>query len=521
MVALLAAVLCLLLTWLARNTLNPDGVSYLDLAGTALRGDWRDFVQGYWSPLYPALVALIAQVVGRDPVSLIATAHAINGVAALIGIALLWWWSRRQHDRLFARLSIGTFLLVSAGLPRIEAVTPDVVLLVLMVALAHELLPRRGERWLLTGLLLGAAFLAKTSAWPWLLLTVPLRAWGARSIGARRDVWRSSAVAFAVMLTWIVPMSVKAGHPTVGSAGRLNVCWYLDACDSRTPDTHLGEHVNYHVELVDSTHQITWADFPDGDRWTYSPWSDPTAWQAGVISDNSTAPSAFELLSYWLRQAGYSFGLWLLPVLLGVLAPAWLVARHPDAWRRWRTDDRPVLVAALLGTAGVGQFVLIHSEPRLIAPFGMLLALAVLHWLSTDEQAVPRFAPVARQLTTAVVLIGAIGFAVPRLKEGFQSSSRIDTVVSAIARTALRLQAAGLTQQRLVILGPAIPVEASAYLSGAHIVAQMPPAGVEVLKSLTPEVQQAVVAKLFGAKADIAWLTTPDAAVSIVVIPKP
>ncbi len=520
-VALFAAALCLLLTWLSRNTLNPDGVSYLDLATRLAQGDWSSFVQGYWSPLYPALVALVSAIVGREPVTLIATAHAISGVFALLTIALLWWWGRALPGRLFGGAAVATFLLISAGLPRIEAVTPDVVLLAIMAGIGYELLPRRGERWLLLGLLLGAAFLTKTSAWPWLLVMVPLRLWGARDRTERWNVMRSSLVAIAVMLTWIVPMSRKAGAPSFGSASSLNTCWYLEACDSRTPDTHLGGHRAYHQVNVDSAGTLVWAEFATGEKWTYAPWSDPTAWSAGVLSNHSIVPTAWDLVSYWTRQFRNTFGLWLLPVLLGILLPSVLLLRRAGRWRALLAEDRMVLVTALLGFAGVMQFVLIHSEPRLIAPFGLLLALAVLHWASSGA-ATPRGSPLLLHPgVTLLGMAGAIGFAVPRLQEGWRSSMRIDGLVNAIAHTDATMRSAGMTQERIVVLGPAIPIEASAYLSGAHIVAQLLPSSVEVLKRLPTDQQQRVIGALFSGKADIAWLTTLDAGVTMVVIPKP
>lgn len=178
-----------------------------------------------------------------------------------------------------------------------------------------------------------------------------------------------------------------------------------------------------------------------------------------------------------------------------------------------------MVVTALLGLAGLGQFILVHSEPRLIAPFGLLFALAVLHWLSLEQPATPRFPMALRQGATALGLIGALGFAVPRLSEGIAASARIDGVVSAIAQTNASLATAGLTQARIVILGLAIPVDASAFLSGAQIVAQMPPSSVEVIKQLPADRQRAVITEIFGGKAQVAWLTTPDAAVNIVVIP--
>ena len=61
--------------------------------------------------------------------------HAINGAAAIAAIGLLWWWSRDIERPHLTRAMMATILLVSAGLPRIEAVTPDLLLLALMTCL--------------------------------------------------------------------------------------------------------------------------------------------------------------------------------------------------------------------------------------------------------------------------------------------------------------------------------------------------------------------------------------------------
>lgn len=517
--ALLAAALCVLHAWLGRYALNPDGVSYLDLARVAIGGDWPAFVQGYWSPLYPALIALVAMVAGQDPVSLVAIAHAVNGLAAVAAIGLLWWWSRQAGQRFLARALIATFLLVSSGLPRIEAVTPDVLLLALMTWLGYELLVRKGERAVLTGILLGAAYLAKTSAWPWLLAAVLVRLWGARDAVGRRRVWLSSAVGAVVMLTWIVPMSLEAGRPTLGSAGRLNYCWYIEACDSRTPDTHSGVHYAYQELSVDSTTRLGWAEYVGANRWTYAPWSDPTQWELGVQSHNASAPSLWQLLSYWGRQALLSFGLWLLPVLLAVLLPWYLLQRSPGMWRRLVEEDRPVLAVGLLGLAGVGQFILVHAEPRLIAPFGLLAALALLHqWSSEPTPA--RATPRVRQWATLLGLLVAAGYAVPRLRDGFDASARIPRVLELIASTKASLAAAGLSQDRIVILGPAIPVAATAFLSGARIAAQVPPGSLAVLKRLPTEGQRAALAAMFGGRYQVAWISTAEGTFTLARLPE-
>src|SRR5215472_16187932 len=38
--------------WGTRFSMNPDGVSYLDIGDAWWRGDWRHAMNAYWSPLY-------------------------------------------------------------------------------------------------------------------------------------------------------------------------------------------------------------------------------------------------------------------------------------------------------------------------------------------------------------------------------------------------------------------------------------------------------------------------------------
>jgi hypothetical protein len=395
-----------------------------------------------------------------------------------------------------------------------------VLLLAAMVWIGYELLQRCGQRPLRLGLLLGLAYLIKTSAWPVLLLAVPLRLWAAAGAGERRAVLASSAVCLAVMLSWIVPMSLEAGHPTLGSSARLNYCWYIEACDSRSPDTHRGLHRSYHQLAVNPGTVITWAEFPDADRWTYEPWSDPTAWEAGVITRQSARPNTWGLISYWGRQAGYSFFLWLSPVFLLVVLPALLVEGDPaGAWRRL-VENRSVMTVALLGLSGVWQFILVHAEPRVIAPFGLLTALAVLHAGSLGREAGRPNPGWVRQVTSLAGLLGVIALGAPRIREGIASSGRIPTALSAIASMNASLAAAGLSPERIVIIGPAFPVIASAFFGGVHVVAQAPPPSVAALERLQLDTQRRAVARMFARAARVGWLTAADASVGVMQIPR-
>src|ERR1039458_10094234 len=53
--------------WANRHSMNPDGLSYLDMASRSLRDGPQNLVNGYWSPLYPALIGLGLFVLRPSP----------------------------------------------------------------------------------------------------------------------------------------------------------------------------------------------------------------------------------------------------------------------------------------------------------------------------------------------------------------------------------------------------------------------------------------------------------------------
>lgn len=519
LLAIFAAAICLIITWFFRALLNPDGVSYLDLARLVRIGDWDGYVQGYWSPLYPAIIAALSLLTTGSPLALVILAHVVNGMAAIAGIALLWWWGRQTRHPFVTRTLLATFLLASTGLPRIEAVTPDVLLQGLMVWIGYELVFHRDRRPVASGVALGLAFLGKTSVWPWLLLSLPFRLWGAGDRDGRRRVFVSSGVALLVAAVWIVPLSVKAGHLNAGTAGRLNYGWYIEGSNARTPDTDTGRHRAYQEVVVDPTHRLDLVDFVSADRWTYAPWSDPTAWDAGIETSNAKAPEIGELLAYWGRQARRTFGFWMLPVLLGVLLPCAVAFWRPGLASSLTRTQRPTLVAFLLGLAGIVQFVLIHSEPRLIAPFVLLLGLAALQLFFAAPLPNGPSPAIGRNIATAIGLLGVVWMAGSRINIGIISNAQVQTALASILHDSAVAPPTRGPWGRVAVAGPALPVAPAAFMAGAHIVAQLPPRSLTVAQSLPPDRQRALLLELFAGKADVAWVSNRDGGVKRVPIP--
>lgn len=516
----LAGMICVAFGFLSAQALNPDGVSYLDLAAAIQRGDWTHFVQGYWSPLLPFVTGATGSIAGLTGPQLVLVAHLLNLTVALGGLLIVWRWARRSPAPWFGRAAIAAFMICSAGLPRIEAVTPDVLLLTIAIWLSYELLVHRGRRWLLVGALLGFAFLAKTSSWPWLVVAVPLRLWAATDAPARRRVWWSTLASGAVMLIWVVPMTIKYGHPTLGSSGRLNYSWYIAANSSRLPDTDAGTNTAYRSVPVGEGRELMVATFDEAAYWTYQPWGDPTAWATKVLTQTGRAPTVIQLVSYWFRLALRIFALWLGPLIAAVMLPTWVLLRRPGMARELVTTERDTLVVILLGLTGLVQFAAVHAEPRLIAPFSAMLAFGVISWCSAAPAAQVGIKSAALRQGLAWLGVAAVlGFATFRLTEGVNSYRRLRSVATQLNDLRHRLISAGQPNIPLAIVGPAAPVLASAYWIGARIVMQIPPTGADLIATLPPERQSQMLTALFSGTVSMVWQTTASGGMRMLIVP--
>ena len=60
-------VLGFLQAWAGRFYIEHDGVNYLDVANAYARRDWRHAINGYWSPLYSWLLAIVEIVFRPSP----------------------------------------------------------------------------------------------------------------------------------------------------------------------------------------------------------------------------------------------------------------------------------------------------------------------------------------------------------------------------------------------------------------------------------------------------------------------
>jgi hypothetical protein len=386
----------------------------------------------------------------------------------------------------------------------VDAVTPDLLLLLAMIGAGLELLRTQGWRPVRLGAWLGFAYLVKTSVWPWLLVTALLGV-----VSLWRDPVRRTQLRVAVgtavipIALWIAAMSVEAGGVTLGSSGRLSACWYLWSCDGRTPDSHSGTHADYHQWVLGSAAQAKVATF-DATQWTYAPWSDPTAWQRGVLTQAQRAPTLGEVVRYVGTQLGLVLGVWMGLIIAVVLLPTLFTTRGAPPVRHFLTDSTGA--AVLLGGVGILQFVAVHAEPRLIAPFTMLLALG---WITWRSQGTPRQAHLPVALCG---LAGALGLGVWHLRDQSLVSA------SATART-VQLEARhppGSAPHRVAVLGPALPMMPDLYRARARVFVQVMQPTPDTLDAWPAPAQAALTSRLRELGATSVWISRGRSAYRVV-----
>jgi hypothetical protein len=220
--------------WVSRGYMDPDGISYSDIAKAYLRGDWHNALNSYWSPLYSWFLA-IGYFLFRPSLRWeIFVSHVINflGFAA----ALFAWnwllreWERWQgppHHKLCVELT-SFFVITWAGLylVTVDFTSADMEVLAIVLAVAAVLIRiRRGVAstadFVYMGLCLGFAFLAKAA----LATLIPVVLLEAAVLLHRirdRRVWLAAALALLVTAPFITALSISKGHFVMSDTGKVN-----------------------------------------------------------------------------------------------------------------------------------------------------------------------------------------------------------------------------------------------------------------------------------------------------------
>lgn len=403
-----------------QQSMNEDGISYLDLGDAYLDGRGAAALNGIWSPAYAWIVAGAVRLV-QPSVSwefpTVQVANFLLYAAALFAFGYFW---RQLTAAYYAGagdetvrwppagwLVLGYSLFVWSSLDLIElwSVTPDMTVAAVVYLAAGLLVRTAGHSARLPlmtglGLLLGFGFLVKAALLPLGLAALLLAALATSGpVAARGGRFLVAAAAMAsVAGPLVAALSWSAGEFTVGDVGRFTYLKHVN--EMPYPDFHAavgrldGAPVHPPRRVFDEPPVYEFAAPVAG---TYPMAYDPGYWTAGLAPHVSASGQARALITsgmtwfeLFVRQQG---GFLALVVLLG-----WMSVRGAGPW--WRLDASHMLVAWSL--AAFGLYSLVHIEARYVAPFVVLFWVGILARLRFPE------GPVSGRLATAGAVLLAL-----------------------------------------------------------------------------------------------------------------
>jgi hypothetical protein len=376
-----------------RDSMNPDGIAYLDMGDAYLRGDWPTAIRSHWSPLYAWLVAAGLRLTRPPPDLEFPVVHLVNLVIYCLALGAFTVLLREivatrrevgaaspEHigppEWAWIAFGYAAFLWCTLHYMPLGLLTPDLLVSALVYAICGVILrirrrqPTRRSSALLGGLL-GLGYLAKA---PMLPLAVVFVAVSALLLGGRASRIRHLAVASValavVAVPFVVALSVANGRATAGDSAALNYLWVIDGVPlvhwQGGPDG-IGQPLHYSQPLLERPAIFAFdSPFPV----TYAAWYAPEYWFTGATPRFRLGGQVRAIFAALQVYAG-------LAVDLGVVlaALAILLSMHSGPWRILRGPPLALLAPSV---AAFGMYALVLAEARYVAPFVVLLMLGLL-----------------------------------------------------------------------------------------------------------------------------------------------
>lgn len=366
--------------WSTRFYATPDGVSYVDLSDAVLNGHWRELLNAYWSPAYPALIGVLRAVLRPTPYWEFAVVHLLNFflfAASLAGFEYLVrplqqlgrdQWSKPGLSTpaglagAYAVFGAFTLMMTPLTLP-----TPDLLVSAASLFVFGALLRLRydidvARSGVTLGVALAIGSLAKSFAIPWAGICIVTA-----FVALRGRSWRpavtSAAIWLLAVLPWTGALSAKYGHLTFGDTGRLTYAWYVNL-----RETPSGKFMPSAAGIPATDSILEGIAITPNAPGTNPVWYDPSRWYGDLQPE------------FDLHRQVRVFGI-LFAEYIGSLAPFfvvmafWLIVAGREATIAWWRRTWPVVAPAM---AALGAYALVLVTTRYVAPFYMAITLTVL-----------------------------------------------------------------------------------------------------------------------------------------------
>jgi hypothetical protein len=352
--------------WTKRFFIYSDGIPYLEIGRAYSHGDWAGAINGYWSPMYSWLIALMFLVFHPSPEWELPVLHIVNLLGLLVSMPCFEFLLRRVADAFpssnksafrFAGYAVFAWCVLDV-VPAGEFRPDPLLLAPIFLVLGSMLVPRDkffNYHAVIIGIALGFACFVKTaSLFPAVIvLGILLLTRGIRK-------WTIAALILAFMIgPFICALSISKGRLTVGDSGRLNYGWEVNGIER---STHWQGGLHPTRQILTSPRVFEFATPIPG---SYPPWRDPSYWYEGLRTNYSLAAQL---------RAIYANGktvLWLM-----VSCPAMVLAAGASIRRlKWLTTGWPMLVPSLFAIA---LYAMVFVDKRYLAPWFIGLALPLI-----------------------------------------------------------------------------------------------------------------------------------------------
>jgi len=293
-----------------RSYVAGDTISYVDMANGIAAGDLAYFVNGHFSPLYPAILSVFVRPFQSDSLAEFCAIRAANFLIFVSVIFIFRTFLSRFLTEYYACFEaktnlvpsipqpylIATSYLVLAwgffGLTMVSRVNPDMCIMGSTFAAAAILLSfRQGNvshaRFIAFGAVLGIGYLFKTVFFPLSCVFIAAAALEARVRAVKMRLLLTLVTFLVIASPLVVALSVKYGHLTYGESGKLSY-WTEVLQENRDRP----EYVHWQGEPPESgiPEHPTRKIFQDPDAYefsspivsTYPPWFGTTYWNAGA-----------------------------------------------------------------------------------------------------------------------------------------------------------------------------------------------------------------------------------------------
>lgn len=291
-----------------RNSIDPDGVSYLDIASAYLSGDFKNAVSSYWSPLF-SWVQSIALYFSKSNVDLEPTlVHVVNFFIFLFSYGCFTFLlnelillNKDRDESLnneslsllpeWAWIIIGNslFLWSATNLITISILTPDLLISGIVYLIFALLIKFKRDKenylwYLMFGVVLGCGYLTKAFIFPLAFVFIFISALiiNNKNISIPR-LGLSLIIFILIAAPFVYVISKKEGHLTFGESGKLNYAWYVNDINGwqfwREGWEGNDELVHPAKRIHENPNVYEYAEPIAG---TYPFWYDPTYWFKGM-----------------------------------------------------------------------------------------------------------------------------------------------------------------------------------------------------------------------------------------------